>query len=681
MFYSFDFSKIIDFFTLTTIKLNDVLEIALIIIIIYQLLKHLKDTRAWIIAKGVLILFILYGLAYFASFNIIIYIASALVAFLAMALVIMFQPELRKFLENLGKKSISADKIFKLFKRTEKTEDLYTTKSIEELIKSVTIMSKAKTGALILIERDISLSDYETSGIKINADISNQLIINIFEKNTPLHDGAMIIRNNKIAAATCYLPLTDNRKIDKSLGTRHRAAIGASEETDALIIVVSEETGAISIVIDGKIKHGITVDRLHQILKDNQIKGIYKEEPKEKIPYKRTKITILSIIFGLFLWIFLTDTSDPIVAVKFHNIPVEVINTDEIIDTGYVYEIIDGKTIDITVKGHKSEVNELNEKNFTAIADASYISLTNSINITVSSNKYAENIEIDTNNKMTTIALEEAISINCPITTIKMKKEEDGYFVTKLEPTLKTITITGPKSKLNTLEKAVANIDVSNKTSDFEIESELVLYDKNGSKMDLSDCQLSTNTVTVIGTVNKTKEVPIIINAIDSSIENCNIQIDDIELSHKNIIISANDEILENLNEIEIQIDTASNSTNKINSIIELNDYMPEEVYLADDIKELTVSMKISRIITEIIEFNSNDIKYDTKNEVTFKEDTFQIEISYLYENKDMANISKLKPYIDISSLEKGKNKVEIKFENIPQITINNKIETSIVIE
>lgn len=680
MLYSFDFSTIVDFFKLTTLKANDIAEIVLIILLAYQLLKHLKGTRVWTIAKGVLILFLLYGFAYIASFNVITYLAGFLVTFLAIALVIMFQPELRKLLENLGRHEIDVIKIINIVRKKEKTENIYTTKSIEELIKSVNTMSKAKTGALILIERDNSLADYESSGIKINADISNQLIINIFEKNTPLHDGAMIIRNNKISAATCYLPLSDNRKIDKSLGTRHRAAIGASEQTDALVIVVSEETGAISIAVNGKIKHGISAEKLHQILKDNQVKGINLKEEQEKIPYRKTKLTILSIIFGTLLWFILTDAVDPIVTVNFNDIPVQIINDDSITDTGYLYEIKDGESVDIIVKGHRSQVGMLKKEDFVAIADAEYISVSNSINIDVKSNKYNDNIEIDTNNAMTTIVLEEAISIECKITAEKTGKEAIGYCVTKLEPTVKTITITGPKSKLNTIEKAVATIDVNERSVDFEHESYFDVYDKNGNIVDLSDCKLNTQRIKVLGTVSETKEVPIKINIIDSELENCTISIKSIESSKDTVLISASNENLASLNEIEIDIDIAGNNNKKINLIVDLNNYLPKDVYLADS-NEVTVNFTADRIITEVLEFSSALINCDSLKDVTFKDDTYEVEISYLLENKSYAKISELKPQIKISTLQTGTHKVDIIFSEIPEITILKAPKASIVIE
>lgn len=671
MFYEFDISSITNFFKLSSFKINDIIEILIIIFIIYQLLKSLKGTRAWIVAKGTLILFLLYGISYFLSFKIITYLAGLLFTFFSVALVIMFQPELRKLLEKLGNKNLTLRKFFKKIKK-EKTEDiLYSNKSIEEIIKSVNVMSKAKTGALILIEKDMSLIEYENTGIVVNADISNQLITNIFEKNTPLHDGAMIIRGDKITAATCYLPLSDNRNIDKNLGTRHRAAIGASEETDALIIVVSEETGAISIVKNGKIKHNITIEKLREELVDNRVKSNQDFKKSKKITNNKIKLWILSVLFGAFLWLFITDMLDPIVTVKIQDIPVQVINAEKLLDTGYVYEIKDGKTVDISVNGRKSAVDSLTKNDFKAVADASEISITNSMNIKVTALKNSSELEINTNNSLTTISLEETTTLECSVITEKTGTETEGYYVSQLVPSVKTISITGAKSKLKTIEKAVAQIDVSNKTEDFDMEVNYSVYDKNGNIVDLSDCTINTDKINVACTVLKTKEVPIKISAIDSSLENCTVNTDSVKLSNDTVIISAPDDILDNINEINVTVDVAKSTTNKINSIIDMKNYMPDGVYFADTKSELTVNMNIQRIITKDIEIQPSDITIKNGNGEIIN-NTYKATIQYDYENKDNVSIDKLKPYIDISNLYRGNHYVEIAFEDTSKITVLN---------
>lgn len=675
----FNLDNIIDFLNLTNIRISNIIEILIIVFIIYYILKTLKDTRAWIIAKGCLILFLLYGIAYFASFNVITYMAGIFVTFFAIALVIMFQPELRRLLETLGTKNISFLKIYGKFKKIKTEETLYSGKSIEEILKSVNVMSKAKTGALILIQKKIPLNDYEESGITINADISNQLITNIFEKNTPLHDGAMIIRDNRIAAATCYLPLSDNRSINKSLGTRHRAAIGASEQTDALIIVVSEETGAISIVENGKIKHGVTIEKLREALVDNQVSGVKEKLKESKFSKRKIKLLILSFVFGTLLWTFLTDITDPIISVNFNDIPVNIINEDKLEETGYIYEIVSGETVDITVKGHRSYVNELSNSNFIATADASEISITNSMNIKVYSNKNTQNIDINTHNAMTTILLEEAISTECPIVTKKTGIEESGYFVTELIPTTKTITITGSKSKIKTIDKAIVQVNVNGKNSDFTTDSTYTIYDKNGNIMDLSGLEVNTDVVTIEGKVCRTKEVGLNILTKDSSLQNCETILNNLKLSTERIEISAEQELLDNTDTIDITIDLSSYD-NKINTIILIENYLPDGIYFAGNDPEITIAAEITRMVTEEITLSPQDITVKNGT-ATIADKDYIITLQYDFTNKDNITIDKIKPYIDLKDISKGNRKVELKFEKESGFKIVDIPEISVTVE
>lgn len=171
-------------------------------------------------------------------------------AIAATALLVIFQPELRKALEQLGSKNI----ITNILSFDDGKEELgFTEKTVNELVRATFEMAKVKTGALMVIEKGDSLKDIERTGIEVNGLVSSQLLINIFEHNTPLHDGAVVIRGNRVAAATCYLPLSDNMSISKELGTRHRAAVGISEATDSLTIVVSEETGRVTLAEGGQL--------------------------------------------------------------------------------------------------------------------------------------------------------------------------------------------------------------------------------------------------------------------------------------------------------------------------------------------------------------------------------------------------------------------------------------------
>lgn len=223
-------------------------EILIIAFIIYKLLMWIKSTRAWILLRGLIVIGIFVLLAYLFNFEVILYILRSFSYLAILALIIVFQDDLRSGLEHLGRQKVFAKLIpdIKLTKTISK-------ESVQEIVEAAFAMGKVKTGALIVIEQNITLEECERTGIIINGEITRQLLINIFEKNTPLHDGAVLIVGDIVKAATCYLPLSHNHSISKDLGTRHRAALGISEISDSLTIVVSEETGNVSVCHTGKL--------------------------------------------------------------------------------------------------------------------------------------------------------------------------------------------------------------------------------------------------------------------------------------------------------------------------------------------------------------------------------------------------------------------------------------------
>ena len=261
-----------NFYIPKSLHVSNVFEIIILAVLIYEFIAWVKTTRAFTLLKGIIVLLIFWLLAYIFNFTTILWLGGKIINFAIIALVVIFQPELRKALEQLGQKKLFS-KILPFAEKKDKGER-FSDKTVNELVKTCFELSKTKTGALIVIEQEILLTDYEKTGIPIDALISSQLLINIFEHNTPLHDGAVIIRGDRIVAATCYLPLSDNMSISKELGTRHRAALGISEVTDTMTLVVSEETGAVSIAIAGELFRNIDADYLRSKLTFLQKKTI-----------------------------------------------------------------------------------------------------------------------------------------------------------------------------------------------------------------------------------------------------------------------------------------------------------------------------------------------------------------------------------------------------------------------
>ena len=258
--------------SLPSLGVTDILEIALISFFIYQFMVWIKFTRAYTLLKGILIVLLFILFAYVLKMNTILWIIKNLSTILLTSVVVIFQPELRKMLEQLGQKKFMAS-IFPLDAGKE-VQERFTDKTINELVKACFDMGEARTGALIVIEQNIRLSEYERTGINVDAVLTSQLLINIFEHNTPLHDGAVLVRGNRIVAATCYLPLSDNMGLSKQLGTRHRAGVGISEVSDSLTIIVSEETGQVSMAQNGQLSRGLTSAELRSALIKAQNKKV-----------------------------------------------------------------------------------------------------------------------------------------------------------------------------------------------------------------------------------------------------------------------------------------------------------------------------------------------------------------------------------------------------------------------
>lgn len=247
------------------ITVTDVAEIIILSFLIYQIMIWIKSTRAWTLLKGFAVVLALLAVAAIFHMNTILWIARNFFSLGITAIIIVFQPELRRALEQLGEKNILSTIV--PFDSSRKEEAGMTDRTVSELVKACFEMGKARTGALIVIEQSVSLQEYERTGISIDSLVSFQLILNIFEKNTPLHDGAVILSENRIRSATCYLPLSDNMNLSKALGTRHRAAVGISEVSDSLTIVVSEETGSVSVARNGRLLRNLNQEQLREQLK------------------------------------------------------------------------------------------------------------------------------------------------------------------------------------------------------------------------------------------------------------------------------------------------------------------------------------------------------------------------------------------------------------------------------
>ncbi len=253
------------------------IDIIIVMFLAVTIIKFAKNSRAWQLLKGITFLVIVNILSYILQLRILNSLLNIVMTWGVFALIVIFQPELRRALEQLGTNKFT--KFFGIDQdiQTRTKEDIY------KIVIAALELAKAKTGALIVIERDIKINDIISTGISINAEVSPQLLVNIFVPNTPLHDGAVVISNNKVTAAACMLPLASDADIAKELGTRHRAAIGISKEADAIAVVVSEETGKISIAKDGTLIADVKEETLKKILIKNIVTNRYGDEKVTKL--------------------------------------------------------------------------------------------------------------------------------------------------------------------------------------------------------------------------------------------------------------------------------------------------------------------------------------------------------------------------------------------------------------
>ena len=263
--------------------LTDIVEILIISYFAYHIIVWIKNTRAWVLMKGLLVIFLFMLLAIIFKMQTIQWIASNVLGFAVTALIVIMQPELRKALEELGKKNLLYSVL--PFDSGKREDSIMSAKTVQEIVKACVEMGRAKTGALIVIAHNQSLSEYERTGIEVDGIVTSQLLINIFEHNTPLHDGAVLVNGNRVTSATCYLPLSDNMELSKDLGTRHRAGVGISEVTDSLTVIVSEETGKISVAYDGKLERGLNAERLTE-----RLTGFSDREPEEEKKHIKVQI-------------------------------------------------------------------------------------------------------------------------------------------------------------------------------------------------------------------------------------------------------------------------------------------------------------------------------------------------------------------------------------------------------
>lgn len=597
------------------VKFIDLIQIVILSFAVYYLTKSVYKTRAWILVKGLLIIGAIYILICALNMKALQLIIQGLFSSLMIAIVIMLQSELQRIVELIGRRKIT-DVSNAIFKKAE-IATWYSEKTIYEIAAACETMSEAKTGALIVLERGIPLTESIDSGIDMYSSISNQLLINIFEKNTPLHDGAVIIRNNKIASATCYLPLSTNSAINKNLGTRHRAAIGISESSDCAVVIVSEETGAVSFCINGELQHNVNRSQLSQLLHDTMSKS----EEKTAGPKKSRSpvwMKVFAPIISIVVWASVISSNDPIVIKTIENVQVKTINTQLLDNAGHAYTIQSGDAVTVKAQGRRSIVDNLTSNDIVATADFSEMSIVYSVPINVETSENYDDVElfIDDSQVMK-LSIEDMVQVELP-TEVKIKGNiKKDRVVVPQESEVNTLMVTCPQSIAKTLDKAVLVVDATGKDNDFVSTVEPTVYDKNGNVISSNKLTIGQETIRISVSVYEVKEIPMNITLAEQDksgyvyyvMNSCTAEFTAIK-------IAAASEQLDELKEINIVISPDVNSENISSMLVNVKQYIPENVYLANDQQEqLSIELDLTKYQKKVIELPMDQIKvtgYDT---------------------------------------------------------------------
>ena len=674
---------------LPKMEVIDFIEVILLAVLFYSVAKALRGTRAWILLKGILMLAVLYILAYVIGLKVTVIIFKSIMLLLVIALVVIMQPELRRFVEKIGTNKISGsiEDILKLWKYRKSNVGVtkrYSDETITEIVRACSRMSAEKTGALIVIEADIPLNEYIETGIKINSDITSALLINIFEPNTPLHDGAIIIRDNKIMSGTCYLPLSDSKKINKDLGTRHRAGLGLAEITDGMVIIVSEETGAITFVVNGEMYRHLDREGLTEKLKQNQVKETI-EIRKDRIRkrkytdalFNNLGLKLSSIIIVIMMWGIVINTVDPVITKKFNNIPIEVINEQAIRDMDLTYSLDGSNTTNVKITDRKSNIDLMKSADIKILADLKELSLTKSVLLSASVAGYPDAVT-ELSKTSISVDIEEIITTEIGVETKLTGKSNDKYFISNIELDCETVTISGAKSIINKIGSAVIEINQSSLVNDTQMNCELQVFDKNGERIDSKLLNINNTTIGANITLFETKEVPI---NITTTLKNEKLKklVQKVSYSTDYIHVAGNKEDIDNIDSIDIEVPVDVNigevSKSKFIKNIDINEYIKESnILVPNEYSKVQIELTFNQFNVMNKSIKKDDINIVNKNDnysYNIVDDSLDVVV---ISNGEIKEDIKLNLYIDANNMKNGLKSVPLNLNEQGGIALYNEV-------
>lgn len=664
-------SETFTFISIPNIQVIDVIEIIILAVFIHQIAKRIVDTRILTVTKGILVLLALYGILEVTQLNVIASIFKWFIAICVICIILAVQPELRRIMESAGSHNYIND-IIAWYKKDKDISLEFNDNTLNAIVEACEQMSKNKVGALIVFELDAPLKDIIATGIKIDAIITKQLLIQIFEKNTPLHDGALIIKRDRIASATCYLPLSNNLKINKDLGTRHRAGIGVTEQVDCFVIIVSEETGAISWVEDGVIHHKVSIKDLRNKLTKLQ----HRKDPKKKkvslapkTSGKQIKDIIISLSIAIITWIAVINLIDPITSRPFTDIAVEVQNEEVLNNKTQTYEVIDGDSISVIVKGRRSVIDELKKSDIRAFADLEELSIVYSVPIEIKlkgnlsdyvniayKSKNTMKLKIDTiAEKVVPIEFETTGEVNA----------DDGTFVNNIICEQDSLTIKGANSIVSTIDRVVLPVDVAEHKDNFETSVKPIIYDRNGNDITNEKLDISQTNFDLTVEMLNTKKVPLKIGLENT--ESKQYKVIKYQVETTEILVGGESNELNNLEELEIKLDISKDlenlTSNTLVKTIDIKNYLKESFVVKDDNSKINITIEVETPIEKELKISNSDIeirkvKKGYKCEITDKE--CALTIKGFKEQLEKITKDDFNVYVNMSSISDTNGEIEL---------------------
>lgn len=569
-------------------------------------------------------------------------------------------------------------------KKDKQVQLTFQDKTLNALVDACENMSETKTGALIVFELDTPLEDIIATGQRMDAIVQKALLIQTFVKNTPLHDGAMVIKGDRIDSATCYLPLSENTKISKDLGTRHRAGIGVTEQVNCFVLIVQEETGAISWAENGRLRHKVSLKELRQKLTELQHrkdvnfnkkkKGKKDSKGNEKLGKSLEKKLlhnfrekVLAVVCQCLIWITVLNFINPNTTRRFQDIPVKPVNTDVLNQQEQTYDIVQGNTTQIIVKGRRSIVDSLDLSDITAKADFTNINAAYAVPIDIEiSEQYSDNVEISyQSTKSMKVELDTIAETLVDVQYHIVGEQASGSYVSAVTQDVSQLRISGPNKLISTIDKVELEVNVDGVSKQFDTTAVPKIYDRNGALIDNQRLTLSENDIEVHVEVLKTKQVPVKVSVVN---QNEDIRIISTSYdSSKGVQLAGQSESLEDITELSIEVDVSEDlkqlQQSKLVKVIDLNEYLSNGIQVAGD-QKMNISVDIERKTEKYFSLQANQIQLqnlrDGYNAQIDQSKTYDITvIGFENDLKDLT-VQQIAPYVDLQGLRQGDYELQI---------------------